>query len=88
MFHTDIYVLVFFTFKFGHPLYLWIHIIKYSLLSQMRIHEEPTEVKAGETDYNMKSDTWDTKPLLEVIEEQYLSNTDSSVPRFLFERAP
>ena len=54
----------------------------------MRIHEEPTEVTAGNTDYNMKSDTWATKPLLEVIEEQYLSTTGSSVPRFLFERAP
>ena len=32
----------------------------------MKIHEEPTEVRKGETHYNMKSDTWDTKPLLEV----------------------
>ena len=50
----------------------------------MRIHEEVTEKTATEYYYNKKPDTgtWLTKPLLEVIEEKYLSFTDSSL-RFI-----
>ena len=33
---------------------------------QIRIHEEPTEVRSGEMHYNMEKGTWETKPLLEV----------------------
>ena len=43
----------------------------FPFLLQMRIHEEATEVSAGKTHYNMERETWDTKPLLEVLADFY-----------------